>query len=73
MKKYQWNDVKLRKRSQLYGRLSLVFAAIALIVWFLLRDASALWLLALLIGVIVCYVLVGRVQNKDKQLKPKEK
>ncbi len=73
MKKYKWNDATLRKKSQLYSRLSWVFTTIALIVCLLLRDASVWWLLLFLIGVVVCYLLSGRVLAKDKQLKPKQK
>ena len=71
MKKYQWNDAKLQKDSNLYFRLSLGLGVLALIVLYL--DASVWWLLLLLIGVVMCFVLEGRVKDKDKQLKPKEK
>ena len=72
-KSYQWNNATLRKKSQLYGRLSLVFGFIALIVWMLLREASTVWLLVLLLGVVVCYGLSEWILAKDKRLKPKDK
>ncbi len=72
MKKYQWNDAELQKKAKLYAWLTMGLSVIALIVYFLFSDASVWALGVLLIGVVACYGLGGRVLAKDKQLKPKE-
>lgn len=72
MKKNQWNDVKLQKKSKLYVSLSLLFSGIALIVYFLVPDIAIFWLAGIILVAVACYVLSSRVLDKDKQLKPKE-
>ncbi len=73
MKKYQWENTILQKKFRLYNRISLGFGVLALLVSLLFQDASVWWFALLLIGVVACIVLSGRIQNKDKQLKLQEK
>lgn len=74
MKKYQWNNNGLRKKSQWYDRLMFVCAILGLVVVLLVGDdVSPLLLLAFLAGAGVCFGLSWRVRTEDVKLKPKGK
>ena len=71
MKKYQWNNVKLQKKSQVYDIAMYCFAIIALVAYFI--QTSVLWLFLCLIGAVVCFVLAWQIKKQDIRLKAGKK
>ncbi len=71
MNKYQWNDTNLKKKSQVYDWLMIIFAAVALIVWKWLSFLPEFMLLGLLGGAVVCFTLSWRAKSQDTRLRTK--
>jgi len=68
-KKYQWFDATLRKKSQLYDRLTLVFAGLTLVcLYFVPGDAKAVNLLFLALAFVMLW-LSWTAQSQDKRLR----
>lgn len=68
-KKYQWYDTSLRKKSQLFDRLTLLFAlATLLCLYFVPGDAKAVNLLFLCLAIVMLW-LSWTAQSQDKKLK----
>jgi len=68
-KRYQWYDGSLRKKSQLYDRLTLVFAVLTLLCLYLVPgDAKAVNLLFLAMAFVMLW-LSWTAQSQDKRLR----
>jgi hypothetical protein len=73
VKKYQWHDASLKKKSQAYDWLMLGTAGVALLLRMAWADVSGWVLLGLLVGALVCFVLSWRLKNQDVKLKASSK
>jgi len=68
-RKYQWYDGSLRKKSQRYDRMTLVFAALTLVcLYFVPGDAKAVNLLFLALAFVMLW-LSWTAQSQDKRLR----
>jgi predicted histidine transporter YuiF (NhaC family) len=73
VKKYQWHDASLKRKSQTYDWLMLGCAGVALAVRLLWADMSSWLLSALLAGAIICFMMSWRLKSQDAKLKAEAK
>jgi hypothetical protein len=69
VKKYQWHDASLKRKSQTYDWLMLGCAGVALAVRLLWADILS----ALLAGAIICFMMSWRLKSQDAKLKAEAK
>jgi succinate dehydrogenase hydrophobic anchor subunit len=72
VKKYQWHDASLKRKSQMYDWAMLGFAGVALVVRLLWADMSSGLLLILLAGAMICFMLSWRLKSQDAKLNKNE-